>query len=243
MAATTSTCTVPIVHATPATAAQDHRQDARKRQQQHGRDEEPGGHRDPVGTGEGGGGPEAQHHCEHGPPGRGQGRTGCRSRPVPKAQGVLAKVGHHDAARRALGWLYEHGGEVYLYAGGAVWVAAAWGFAGTTLFLVAGDRVGWDLDTTTLATSDYGPSSGTAAVAATIVVLMRHLLVTVAFVAVLLIGSALHHQVADLEHIISFGTVLLIALVVRTGQRGRGRDDTGQGDPMPPRPRPRRGAS
>lgn len=125
-----------------------------------------------------------------------------------------------------------------------VWVAGAvWGLAGTTLFLVAGDRVGWDLAGATLATSDYGPSAGTAAVAATIVVLMRHRAVTIASVSVLLIGSALHRQVADVEHIISFATVLLLAPVVRKGRRGRGRDDTGQGDPMPPRPRPRRGAS
>lgn len=126
----------------------------------------------------------------------------------------------------------------------AVWVlGAVWGYVGTTLFVWACSAAGWGPATQTVTTSDYGPSAGTAAVAATVVVLMRHRTVTIVSVVVLLIGSAMHHQVADLEHIITFGTVLLIAPVVRKGQRGRGRDDTGQGDPMPPRPRPRRGAS
>ncbi len=91
------------------------------------------------------------------------------------------------------------------------WTAGAiWGFAGTSIFLWLCGRAGWGLATATLATSDYGPSAGTSAVAALVVVLMRHRLVTIASIAILLVGSALHHQVADVEHIVSFMTVLLL---------------------------------
>lgn len=91
---------------------------------------------------------------------------------------------------------------------------AVWGYLGTTLFLLAGSSLGWDLATNTLETTDYGPSSGTAAVGAAIVVVMRHRAVTIIVGGGLLIGSALHHQVADVEHLISFGTVLLLALIL-----------------------------
>lgn len=97
---------------------------------------------------------------------------------------------------------------------GAWVVGALWGFLGTTIFLWGGSLAGWDLATTTLTTSDYGPSGGTAAVAAVIVALMRHRLVTVVSVATLVIGSALHHEVADLEHLLSFTTTLLVAWLV-----------------------------
>lgn len=101
-----------------------------------------------------------------------------------------------------------------------VWAAGAiWGYLGTTIFLWACSRSGWDLATTTLSTSDYGPSGGTAAVAALIVALMRHRLVTIASIAFLLIGSALHHEVADVEHLISFATVLLLTPFVLSRRR------------------------
>lgn len=97
----------------------------------------------------------------------------------------------------------------------ATWaLGAVWGFLGTTLFLWAGSTAGWDLATTTLGTSDLGPSGGTAALAGLVVVRLRHRLVTIATVVALLVGSALHHQVADVEHIISFTTVLLLGPIV-----------------------------
>ena len=104
----------------------------------------------------------------------------------------------------------------------AMWVAGGiWGYLGTTIFLWAASTAGWGLATTTLATSDFGPSAGTAAVAAQVVVLLRHRLVTIASIIVLLVGSALHGQVADVEHIISFTTVLLLApLALRRAHRG-----------------------
>ena len=93
-----------------------------------------------------------------------------------------------------------------------VWAAGAvWGYLGTAIFLWTCSRSGWDLATTTLSTSDYGPSGGTAAVAALVVALMRQRLVT--------IGSAVHHEVADVEHLISFATVLLLTPFVLKRRR------------------------
>ncbi len=113
-----------------------------------------------------------------------------------------------------------------------LWAAGAvWGYVGTTLFLLVSSRAGWELATTTLTTSDYGPSGGTAALAAAVVVLMRQRLVTVTSIAVLLIGSAAHHRVADVEHIIAFATVLILAPLIPRPPRG---------DP-PTRPRTREG--
>lgn len=98
-------------------------------------------------------------------------------------------------------------------------VGAIWGYAGTTIFLWACASAGSDLATTTLTTSDFGPSGGTAAVAALIVVLMRHRAVTITSIAVLLVGSLLHHQVADVEHIISFFTVLTLGSLALRSMR------------------------
>ncbi|MGC1207323.1 MAG: phosphatidylglycerol lysyltransferase domain-containing protein [Ornithinimicrobium sp.] len=104
---------------------------------------------------------------------------------------------------------------------------AVWGYLGTTLFLWVASSLGWDLATTTLATTDYGPSGGTAAVGAAVVILMRHWAVTTVLFGGLLVGSALHHEVADVEHLISFGTVVLLAyLVGRARGRPVGADDT-----------------
>lgn len=94
-------------------------------------------------------------------------------------------------------------------------IGAVWGYVGTTFFLLAGSTLGWDLATKTLETTDYGPSGGTAAVGAAVVVLMRHRVVTVLLLGGLLIGSAAHHQVADVEHLISFSTVVLLAYLGR----------------------------
>lgn len=93
-------------------------------------------------------------------------------------------------------------------------LGAIWGFLGTTIFLWAASTAGWDLATATLTTSDLGPSGGTAALGALVVVLLRLRLVTIASIVALLVGSALHHQVADIEHIISFTTVLLLGPIV-----------------------------
>ncbi len=102
----------------------------------------------------------------------------------------------------------------------AAWaLGAIWGFLGTTIILWACSTAGWDLATSALGTSDYGPSGGTAALAALVVVLLRHRLVTIASIVVLLVGSALHHQVADVEHIISFTTVLLLGPIVLSWSR------------------------
>lgn len=95
-------------------------------------------------------------------------------------------------------------------------VGAVWGYAGTTIFLLACSTLGWDLATRTLETTDYGPSGGTAAIGAAVVVLMRHRFVTVFLFGGLLITSALHHEVADVGNLISFGTVVLLAYL---GQR------------------------
>lgn len=107
----------------------------------------------------------------------------------------------------------------WLVALGTWALGAVWGFVGTTAFLWVCSAAGWGLATTTLATSDYGPSGGTAALAALVVVLLRHRVVTIGSVAVLLVGSALHHQVADVEHIISFVTVLLLGPIVLSRTR------------------------
>lgn len=105
-----------------------------------------------------------------------------------------------------------------------VWAAGAvWGFAGTTLLLRVGDLAGWDLATTTLTTVDVGPSGGTAAAAAVVVVVMRHRLVTGVTVAALVVGSALHHQVADVEHLVTFATALVVASWVRRPTHRRSR--------------------
>ena len=97
-----------------------------------------------------------------------------------------------------------------------VWAAGAvWGFAATTALLWICGLAGWDLATTILATSDVGPSGGTAAAAAVVVVIMRHRVVTSVTVAALLVGSALHHQVADVEHLLAFATALALAVPVQ----------------------------
>ena len=104
-----------------------------------------------------------------------------------------------------------------------VWAAGAvWGFAGTTLLLRAGEAAGWGLATTTLATVDVGPSGGTAAAAAVVTALMRHRLVTAVTVTALVVGSALHHQVADVEHLITFTTALVVTSAVARLPRRRG---------------------
>ena len=113
----------------------------------------------------------------------------------------------------------------------ATWIAGAiWGYLGTTIFLWACSTAGWDVARTALTTSDYGPSGGTAAVAAMVVVLLRHRLVTIASIVVLLVGSALHHQVADVEHIISFTTVLLLGPVALRRTRSPAAPVTRPGD-------------
>lgn len=94
----------------------------------------------------------------------------------------------------------------------AVWaVGAVWGFAGTTLALWAGDQAGWGPATAALTTLDVGPSGGTAAAVATVVVVLRHRLVTTITVLALLVGSALHHEIADVEHLLVFASTLLVA--------------------------------
>lgn len=96
---------------------------------------------------------------------------------------------------------------------------AAWGHLGTTPLVVAPAATGWDTAERARQTLDYGPSGGTAAVAALLVVLRRARL-TAAVTGALLLGSALHHQIADVEHLVGFGTVLLLAAGVR-GVRAR----------------------
>ncbi len=66
-----------------------------------------------------------------------------------------------------------------------------------------------------------------ALLGAAVVILMRHWAVTTVLFGGLLVGSALHHEVADVEHLISFGTVVLLAyLVGRARGRPVGADDT-----------------
>ncbi len=101
-------------------------------------------------------------------------------------------------------------------------IGAIWGYVGTTFFLLAGSTLGWDLATKTLETTDYGPSGGTAALGAAVVVLMRHRIVTVLLFGGLLVGSALHHQVADVQHLISYGTVVLLAYLGNLWSTHRG---------------------
>lgn len=103
----------------------------------------------------------------------------------------------------------------------AVWAAGAvWGFVGTTLALRAGAAAGWGLAEATLTTPDVGPSGGTAAVVAVVVVLVRHRLVTAVTVLALLVGSAVHHEVADVEHLLVFATTLLLAPLLLRGRAG-----------------------
>lgn len=106
----------------------------------------------------------------------------------------------------------------------SVWAAGAvWGYLGTTLLLAAGHGLGWDLASRTLDTVDYGPSAGTAAASAAVVLVMRQRSVTVVVIGALLAGSAWHHKVADVEHLVSFGTaVVLYPLVMRRPRRRRG---------------------
>ncbi|NHC44428.1 bifunctional lysylphosphatidylglycerol flippase/synthetase MprF [Motilibacter aurantiacus] len=116
---------------------------------------------------------------------------------------------------------------VLVFAGGAVW-----GYVGTTLLVAALAAGGWDVAERARATLDYGPSGGTAAVAAVLVALLRRRLLTRAAVGALVVGSALHHQIADVEHLVSFGTVLLIAAVVgRRGAVAAGPDGAEPGSP------------
>lgn len=66
--------------------------------------------------------------------------------------------------------------------------------------------------------------AGVAAVAVVVVVVLRHRLVTAVTVLALLVGSALHHEVADVEHLLVFTTTLLVAPVLlrrRAGTRSR----------------------
>jgi lysylphosphatidylglycerol synthetase-like protein (DUF2156 family) len=82
----------------------------------------------------------------------------------------------------------------------------------------------WPLAAAAARTVDYGPSSGIAAGLALVVVVLRHRTVTVLAVGGLLLGSALHHQVADVEHLLAFGAAWAVArgLQHRAARRGEG---------------------
>lgn len=89
-------------------------------------------------------------------------------------------------------------------------VGAASGYVGTTLVVTALVNLGWEVAQRAATTLDYGPSAGTAALSALVVTRMRHRAVTLSLGGALLIGSVLHRQIADAEHLVAFACVLLV---------------------------------